>query len=109
MGDVRAPGRANVLTCIKAGPAARAKLRSGIAVRNSSRTEKRAMSGTEREVEKKKRDYEAEKKRREAMKQTSSASPAKHEKRVDHYVEKEKAELKEEAKSAQTNKALREG
>ena len=66
------------------------------------------MSGTEREVEKKKQDYEAKKKQREAMKQTSSASPSKHEGRVDHYVEKEKAELQEEAKSQAANKALRE-
>ena len=67
------------------------------------------MSGTEREIEKKKQSYEAEKKRREAMKQTSSATPSKHEGRVDHYVEKEKAELKEEAKLAEVNKTLREG
>ena len=67
------------------------------------------MSGTEREVEKKKQEYESKKKQLDAMKQTSSASPSKHEKRVDHYVEKEKAELQEEAKSAEVNKTLREG
>ena len=66
------------------------------------------MTGTEHEVEKKKQVLEAEKKRRDAMKQMSSATPSKHEGRVDHYLEKEKAALKEEAKLAEANKVLRE-
>ena len=64
------------------------------------------MSDIEREVEKKKQEQAAQEKTRAAMKHESHQA-AERDSRLKHYVEKEKAELKREAKEAEVNKDLR--
>ena len=68
------------------------------------------MSRTEHEVERGKKSYDDERKRLEVMRKTSHANaPNQHEKRVDRYIEKERAEREGESKQVEVNKTLREG
>lgn len=64
------------------------------------------MSGIEKEVQRKKQAQAGKTAAREAMKRESHQA-ADQDSRLKHYVEKEKAELKRDAKDAEANKELR--
>ena len=64
------------------------------------------MSGIEKEVQRKKQEQAAQEKTRAAMKHESHQA-ADQDSRLKHYVEKEKAELRRDAKEAEINKDLR--
>lgn len=65
------------------------------------------MSGIEKEIARKKQQQTGQAKAREALKRETQQ--AKDDSRLEHYVGKEKSELKRGAKEAKANKDLRDG
>ena len=64
------------------------------------------MTGIEKAIKKQKQEGAAKAATREAMKHESHQA-AEQDSRLKHYVEKEKADLKRDAKEAEANKELR--